>query len=75
MESPVGDSVKQQKRTLSDRLKTIFKNDTDPFFDFSQTNTYKIKLKLLPPVQAGQPDELGVDEYLEETMTSRYGPE
>lgn len=70
--SPVPDAVKNQKRVLSDRLKTIFKNDTDPFHDFSETHTYKIKLKLLPPVPAGQSDELGVDEYLEDTMTSQY---
>lgn len=70
--SPVPDAVKNQKRVLSDRLKTLFKNDTDPFYDFSETNTYQIKLKLLPPAQAEQSDELGVNEYLEDTMTSQY---
>lgn len=66
------DAVKNQKRVLSDRLKTIFKNDTDPFHDFSETHAYKIKLKLLPPVPAEQSDKLGVDEYLEDTMTTQY---
>ncbi len=60
---------------LSDRLKTIFKNDTDPFNDFSEANTYKIKLKLLPPTDEEKPDNLGVDDYLKETMTSQYEPE
>jgi len=73
--SPVPDSIKQQKRALSDRLKTIFKNDTDPFNDFSEANTYKIKLKLLPPTDKEKPDNLGVDDYLKETMTSQYEPE
>lgn len=66
--SPIPNSIKQQKRTLSDRLKSIFKNDTDPFEDFAQTNTYKIKLKLVPPVVDAKDDPLGADDYLEEKM-------
>mgnify|MGYP001583560717 FL=1 len=65
MKSPIPDNVKQQKMILSDRLKTIFKNDTDPFYDFSQTNTYKIKLKLLPPTDEKQSDSFGVGEYFD----------
>lgn len=73
--SPIPDYIKQHKMALSDRLKTIFKNDTDPFYDFSEANTYKIKLKLLPPTDEEKPDNLGVDDYLKETMTSQYEPE
>lgn len=47
--TPIPDSVKQHKRQLADRLKTIFKNDTDPFFDPAETRTYRIKLTLIPP--------------------------
>jgi hypothetical protein len=73
--SPVPDSIKQQKRALSDRLKTIFKNDTDPFYEFSETNTYKIKVKLLPPIDEKKSDDLGIDDFLKETMTSKYESE
>jgi len=75
IESPVPDNVKQQKRALSDRLKTIFKNDTDPFYDFKQSKTYKIKISLLPPEEEAKKDKLGVSEYLEDTMTSKYEPQ
>lgn len=67
--SPVPDTVKQKKRQLSDRLKTLFKNDTDPFYDFTETNTYKMKVKLIPPTESKE-DKYGVGEYLHETMTS-----
>ncbi|MEI8270293.1 MAG: hypothetical protein WCG45_02905, partial [bacterium] len=75
IKSPIPDNIKQQKRTLSDRLKTIFKNDTDPFDDFSQSNTYRIKITLIPPTEQNKTDKYGVDEYLTETMTSKYEQE
>jgi len=69
IKSPIPDNIKQQKMALSDRLKDIFKNTSDPFFDFSETNTYKIRLKLTPPTD--EPfDRLGINDYLENTMTS-----
>lgn len=67
--SPIPDTVKQKKRQLSDRLKTLFKNDTDPFYDFTETNTYKMKVKLIPPTE-NKEDKYGVGEYLHETMIS-----
>lgn len=69
IQSPIPDSVKQNKLKLSDRLKTIFKNDTDPFYEFSETNTYKLKIKLIAPVEVER-DDLGVREHLDEVMTS-----
>lgn len=72
IQSPIPDTIKNQKRVLSDRLKTIFKNDTDPFYDFTETNTYKCKIKLTPPITEEKGDTLGVSEYLNETMTSEY---
>ena len=47
--TPIPDTIKQHKRQLSDRLKTIFKNDTDPFYEPKDTRTYKLKLTLIPP--------------------------
>lgn len=47
--TPIPDTIKQHKRQLSDRLKTIFKNDTDPFHPSAGERTYKIKLTLIPP--------------------------
>lgn len=63
--TPIPDNVKQLKRQIADRLKTIFKNDTDPFFDPSETRKYKIKIKLIPPPTGDQAqDDLGIQEEL-----------
>lgn len=71
--TPIPDNVKQHKKQLSDRLKTIFKNDTDPFYDPTDTHTYKIKINLVPPQANGaKADTLGVEEYLKDTMTEEY---
>lgn len=72
IQSPIPDTIKNQKRVLSDRLKTIFKNDTDPFDDFSQSKTYRIKIGLIPPTQEQGKDKYGINDYLDETMTSQY---
>ena len=69
IKSPIPDNIKQQKMALSDRLKDIFKTTSDPFFDFLETNTYKIRLKLTPPTDEPS-DRLGINDYLEKTMTS-----
>ena len=53
----------------TDYIKDIFKNDSDPFNDFSATNTYRIKLKLIPPTDEPS-DRIGINNYLEETMIS-----
>lgn len=75
IESPIPDKIKGQKRVLSDRLKNIFRNETDPFFDFSsQNNTYKLKIKLTPQIEKEE-DKYEVKEYLEKTMTSEYEQE
>lgn len=70
--NPIPDKIKQQKKQLSDRLKTIFKNDTDPFYEPTETRTYKIKVALIPPTSEEKPDKYGTKEYLDETMTEEY---
>jgi len=74
IESPVPDNVKQLKRQISDFFKKLFKNDTEPFYDFSETNTYKLRIKLIPPQTEEAPaeDRFGLKSYLDETMTSEY---
>lgn len=47
--TPIPDTIKQHKRQLAERLKAIFKNDTDPFYEAADTRTYRIKIALLPP--------------------------
>ena len=66
---PIPDTIKQQKKQLSERLKAIFKNETDPFYDPAETQTYKIKIKLIPPHGPEVADKHGTQEYLDETMT------
>ena len=70
--NPIPDNIKQQKRQLSDCLKTIFKNDTPPFNDLTEHRTYQIKINLTPPQPEGGSDNLGVQDYLKETMTEEY---
>ncbi|MBP9867288.1 MAG: hypothetical protein KBC41_04415 [Candidatus Pacebacteria bacterium] len=70
---PIPDTIKQQKLSLSQKLKAIFKNETDPFYDSTETQTYKIKIKLIPPQGENEnEDKYGTREYLEETMTEQY---
>lgn len=74
--TPIPDTIKQHKRHLSDGLKKIFKNDTDPFYDSTDTHVYRIKINLIPPQKEAEPtDELGLEEYRSETMTEVYIPE
>lgn len=71
--TPIPDNVKQHKRQLSNRLKDIFKNETDPFYDSTETHTYRIKVILIPPqTEETKPDRLGVDEYLKEVAIEKY---
>ena len=75
--SPVPDNIKQIKKQISDWLKKVFKNDTEPFYDFSETNTYKLKITLIPPQSengngGNNEDRFGSKEYLRETMASKY---
>lgn len=72
--SPVPDNIKQIKLQISNLLKKLFKNETEPFYDFSETNTYKLKIKLIPPQTDDNPEEdkFGVKEFLDETMVSKY---
>jgi hypothetical protein len=68
---PIPDTVKQQKRQLAERLKAIFKNDTDPFYDPSETRTYKLKLLLIPPsMDETTQNRLGVEDYFSD-MTEK----
>jgi hypothetical protein len=50
LQKPIPDNIKQQKKQVSERLKTIFKNDTDPFYDPKEVGQiYRAKIKLIPP--------------------------
>jgi hypothetical protein len=70
---PIPDDYKQLKKQVSDRLKVIFKNDTDPFYAVGDTGVYRIKIALKPPhADATKPDRFGVQEYLKDTMTEEY---
>ncbi|MCL5012224.1 MAG: hypothetical protein M1320_02245 [Patescibacteria group bacterium] len=73
--SPIPDNIKQIKRQISDFLKKLFKNDTEPFYDFSETKTYKLKIALIPPqINEEKNDKFGIEDYLEET-TERHKQE
>ena len=65
--SPIPGKIKAQKSVLSNQLKKIFQNDTDPFYDFSETKTYKAKMVLIPPIIEEEHDSLGIQEYLNES--------
>ncbi len=70
---PIPDDYKQLKKQVSDRLKVIFKNETDPFYAVGDTGVYRIKIALKPPhTDAAKPDKLGIQEYLKDTMTEEY---
>jgi hypothetical protein len=74
--TPISDKIKQRKLQVADRLKAIFKTDTDPFYDPTETRTYRIKIALIPPpTNETRQDALGVDEYLKDTMTEKYEDE
>ncbi len=47
--SPISETLRQQKSQLASRLKAVFRNDTDPFYDPEETETYRIRIKLIPP--------------------------
>lgn len=66
---PIPDTLRQQKRQLADQLKLIFKNSQDPFEDYSETSSYRIKIKLEVVGKDEAPDPIGTQEYLDETMT------
>ncbi len=66
---PIPDTLRQQKRQLADQLKLIFKNSQDPFEDYSETSSYRIKIKLEVVGKDEVPDPIGTQEYLDETMT------
>jgi hypothetical protein len=75
LDTPIPDNIKQHKKTISDRLKALFKNETDPFYDPTDTRVYRIKLTLMPPESdIVKADTLGVGEYLAEAMPERYDP-
>jgi hypothetical protein len=72
---PIPENIKQHKKTISDRLKILFKNDTDPFQDPTDTRVYRVKLTVVPPETDTTPaDTLGVNEYLAQAMPQQYDP-
>lgn len=76
LEKPIPDSVKQHKMYVSNCLKKIFKNNDDPFYYLKETQTYKIKVKLIPPEMGViSSDEYGTQEYLNSKMVSVYESE
>lgn len=70
--TPIPQTIRQQKTQLSNRLKAIFKNDTEPFYDPTESRVYQIKISLIPPQLDNKKDDLGVQEYLKETMIEKY---
>ena len=74
--SPIPDNVKQLKLQISDFLKNLYHNTTEPFEDFSDANTYKLRIKLIPPEldakNSKSDDPLGIKEYLNETMITKH---
>ena len=49
LSTPIPDTIRQQKRKLTERLRKVFKNDSEPFYDPTETQTYRIKINLIPP--------------------------
>ena len=49
LSKPIPDATKQKKLKVSNLLKKLFKNDTDPFHDPADTQTYRLKIALTPP--------------------------
>jgi hypothetical protein len=70
--TPIPDKTKQLKQQVADRLRAIFKNDTDPFYDANETKTYKAKFKLIAPAiePQDQQDGLGIKDAWEEITGS-----
>lgn len=69
---PIPDNIRQKKLQLASRLKVIFKNESDPFHDSSETQTYKIKINLIAPEPNNEaPDKFGVKEYLKDMATEK----
>ena len=69
---PIPDKIRQHKLKLTARLKAIFKNESDPFHDVTETQTYKIKMNLIPPyVEKEVSDKFGAKDYLKEMMTEK----
>lgn len=66
LSKPIPDTIKQLKKQISDLLKKLFKNDTDPFYEARETQTYKIKIILIPPeADKDESNKSSMQEYLE----------
>jgi hypothetical protein len=64
LDTPISSSLKQHKKTISDRLKTLFKNDVDPFYDPTDSRVYRMKITLIPPDNEPKTeDPLGVGDF------------
>jgi hypothetical protein len=60
-DSEAKDSYKKQKQFLSEKLKSYFRLDTDPFDPYFAEKSYKIKMTLVPPPEAPKPPMAKVD--------------
>jgi len=49
LSKPIPDTIRQQKKKLTERLRKIFDNDSEPFYSPEDTQTYRIKINLIPP--------------------------
>lgn len=49
LSKPIPDTIKQKKLKIATLLKKLFKNDTDPFYDPTETQTYRLKIELIAP--------------------------
>lgn len=76
-DSEAKQKYKKQKEILSKVLKAYFKMESDPFYPYSESNSYRIRMTLIPPPtnslivsskkRTGKKnDDFGLDEYYDE---------
>jgi hypothetical protein len=67
IDSPIPDAIKQVKAEVTDVLRNMFKNDTDPFEPFSEHQAYVAKFRLEPGPGDSESQNSDIQEYLRET--------
>ena len=66
---------KKQKQILSDSLKTYFKIEEDPFYDYKKEKAYKIKINLMPETKDQNDrngDNLGIKKHYKGQTPQTY---